>query len=106
MVVSREGGYTFSVVSNFRGVVRGCCQRDADRGGDKMWEFDNILSYRGHGGLNGNIYKKTLVEAEGSAHFSKPIFYLYCFSCEGMLLCCNMHCPVGSWMGGYGRCEQ
>jgi hypothetical protein len=50
-----KGGYTFSVVSNFRGVVRGCCQREADRGGGKMWAFDNVLSYRGHRGLNGVI---------------------------------------------------
>ena len=41
-----------------------------------MWAFDNIWSYRGHRGLNGNIYKnKTLVEFEGAAHFSKPIFF-------------------------------
>ena len=45
---------------------------------------------------------KTSVEAEGARHYSKSIFYLYCFSCEGMLLCCNMYCPVGSWMGRYG----
>jgi hypothetical protein len=42
---------------------------------------------------------KTAVKAEGARHFSKSIFYFYCFSCEGMLLCCNMYCPGGKLDG-------
>jgi hypothetical protein len=42
---------------------------------------------------------KTSVKAKGARHFSKSIFYLYSFSCEGMLRCYNMYCPGGNLDG-------